>query len=85
MNEILSKIMACFVFALSARLALGERKPKAATELKPMVTASDTMVEDKLRTLFSRERIEAIKRRELRGYKRKQDKKWRNWLEAVSR
>ena len=77
--------MALSVIALSARLALGERKPKAATDLKPMVTASGDAVEAKLLALFPKGRIEAIKRRELRGYRRKQDKKWRNWLEAVSR
>lgn len=85
MNELLSKLIAFCVFALSARMALGERRQKAATDLKPMVMASDAIVNDKLRALFSRERIEAIKRKEMRRFKQAQDKKWRNWLEAVSR
>lgn len=85
MNELLSKLTAFCVLALSARLALGEHRQKAATDLKPMVMASDAIVNDKLRALFSRERIEAIKRKEMRRFKQAQDKKWRNWLEAVSR
>jgi len=35
--------------------------------------------------MFPPERIEAIKRRELRRFKQAQDKKWQNWLESVSK
>lgn len=34
---------------------------------------------------FSAKRIKEIKRKELRRYKAAQDKKWENWLEAVSK
>ena len=34
---------------------------------------------------FPPERIEQIKKKELRRYKLAQDKKWQNWLENVSR
>ena len=35
--------------------------------------------------LFPPERIEEIKKRELKRFKEAQDRKWRNWLESVSR
>ena len=38
-----------------------------------------------LAEMFPPERIEQIKRRELRRFKAAQDKKWQNWLEKVSR
>jgi len=38
-----------------------------------------------LQAMFPPERIEAIKRRELRRFKQAQDKKWQNWLESVSK
>jgi hypothetical protein len=41
--------------------------------------------EAELAKMFPPERIEQIKKKELRRYKVAQDKKWRNWLEAVSR
>ena len=34
---------------------------------------------------LSPEKIEEIKRRELRRYQEAQDKKWRNWAKAMSR
>jgi len=38
-----------------------------------------------LQAMFPPERIEAIKRRELRRFKQAQDEKWQNWLESVSK
>jgi hypothetical protein len=38
-----------------------------------------------LAEVFPPERIAEIKRRELRQFKEAQDKKWRNWIESVSR
>jgi len=34
---------------------------------------------------LSDEKLNEIKRRELRRFKDAQDKKWRNWIESVSR
>jgi hypothetical protein len=41
--------------------------------------------EGSLAQTFPPEKIEEIKKRELRRFKMAQDKKWRNWLESVSR
>ena len=41
--------------------------------------------EGKLSALFPPEKIEAIKKEELRRFRMAQDKKWRNWLKAVLR
>ena len=41
--------------------------------------------ERELADMLPAERIEEIKKRELKGFKEAQDKKWRNWLESVSR
>ena len=38
-----------------------------------------------LAQVFPPERIEKIKKRELARFKNAQDKKWRNWLESVSK
>jgi len=38
-----------------------------------------------LAEVFPPERIAEIKRRELRRFEKAQDKKWKNWLESVSR
>ena len=35
--------------------------------------------------VFSPERIEGIKKRELKRFREAQDKKWRHWLDSVSR
>lgn len=34
---------------------------------------------------FPAEKVSEIKRRELRRFRDAQDKKWRNWIESVSR
>ena len=46
---------------------------------------SEKKHEADLAKMFPPERIEQIKRRELRRYKAAQDKKWQNWMEKVSR
>jgi hypothetical protein len=38
-----------------------------------------------LAEVFPPERIAEIKKRELRRFEEAQDKKWRNWIESVSR
>ena len=38
-----------------------------------------------LTKMFPPEKIETIKRRERRRFRETQDKKWRNWLNSVSR
>lgn len=35
--------------------------------------------------MFPSDRIEEIKKRELRRFEEAQDKKWKNWLESVSK
>ena len=42
-------------------------------------------INPKLLRLFSPQRLERIKAKELRKYKAAQDKKWQNYLEAVSK
>ena len=42
-------------------------------------------VNPKLREMFPPERVERIKKKELRRFREAQDKKWRNWLEEVSK
>lgn len=42
-------------------------------------------VQRRLEELFPPERIEAIKKKELRRYRQAQDKKWRNWIKSVSK
>ena len=39
----------------------------------------------RLNTMFSPERLKKIKNKELRRFKRSQNKKWENWLNAVSK
>ena len=46
---------------------------------------SEEKQEADLARMFPPERIEQIKRRELRRFKAAQDKKWQSWLEQVSR
>lgn len=46
---------------------------------------SEKAHEVELAKRFPPERIEAIKKEELRRFKEAQDKKWKNWLEAVSK
>lgn len=41
--------------------------------------------ERSLAETFPPDKIEEIKKRELRRFKMAQDRKWRNWLESVSR
>jgi hypothetical protein len=41
--------------------------------------------DNNLAEVFPPERIAEIKKRELSRFKRAQDKKWKNWLESVSR
>lgn len=41
--------------------------------------------ERELAEMFPLERIEEIKKRELRRFKNAQGKKWRNWLESMSK
>ena len=45
----------------------------------------DPSDETELAALFPPERIERIKREELRRFKAAQDKKWKRWFESVSR
>ena len=47
--------------------------------------ASEKKHEVELARMFPPERIEQIKKKELRRYQAAQDEKWRRWLEAVSK
>lgn len=42
-------------------------------------------INPELLKMFPPERMEKIKRRELRRYKQAQEKKWKNWMESVSK
>jgi len=42
-------------------------------------------INPELLRMFPPERIERIKKKELRKYKNAQDKKWRNYLDSVSK
>ena len=46
---------------------------------------SEKKHEVELARMFPPERIEQIKKKELRRYQAAQDEKWRRWLEAVSK
>ena len=58
-------------------------KPEGENKLEEFMAKRKHEVE--LARMFPKERIEEIKRKELRRYKAAQDKKWENWLEAVSK
>ncbi len=51
----------------------------------PSPAATEEAVSPELAKAFPRPRIEAIKRKELRCFQEAQDKKWRRWMEAMSR
>jgi hypothetical protein len=45
----------------------------------------ESAISPKLKEMFPPERMERIKKQELRRYKLAQKKKWDNWLESVSK
>jgi len=62
-------------------------KPKKRDELEEFMVRLQGLGQKKkvgLEKMFEPERIEQIKKRELSHYKLAQEKKWRNWLDAVS-
>jgi predicted anti-sigma-YlaC factor YlaD len=64
------------------------REPDEGRGLEEFIArlkGSEKKHEVELAQMFPPERIEAIKRKELRRYKAAQDKKWENWLEGVSK
>lgn len=48
-------------------------------------STSQTPPSNSLTDIFPPEKIEEIKKRELRRFKASQDKKWRRWLDSVLR
>ena len=54
-------------------------------QLVQRLKGSSVPQERKVAEVFPPERIEEIKKRELKRFRETQDKKWRNWLESVSR
>jgi len=54
-------------------------------QLVQRLRGSSVPQERKVAEVFAPERIEEIKKRELKRFRETQDKKWRNWLESVSR
>ena len=98
MNELLSRLMVLFVVAMCARMALAEQqaagsrgRAEAARQAHNLEvvgsnpTPATSKVEEKLRELLPPGRLGVIKRKELRRFRQAQDRKWSNWLEAVSR
>ena len=61
--------------------AVHEERPGAQLPLAPSTVETCSTAGGEL----SPEKIEEIKRRELRRYREAQDKKWRNWAKAMSR
>lgn len=57
-------------------------KPKEVEQKQPSPT---TEINPGLLKMFPKERIERIMKKEARRYKAALEKKWRKWLEAVSR
>lgn len=62
-------------------------KPKNVTQGQPNVSGEVTEPEinPELLRMFPPERLERIKKKELRKYKAAQGKKWRNYMESVSK
>jgi len=54
-------------------------------ELIHKLRGSPVSQERDLAKMFPPEKIEEIKSRELKRFKKAQDKKWSNWLDAASR
>jgi len=57
----------------------------ALEELIRKLGQDDRKRQAEVARMFPEERIERIKKKELRRFKEAQGKKWRNWLEGVSR
>jgi hypothetical protein len=57
----------------------------ALEELIIKLRGSEPNHEAGVAKVFPPERIERIKKKELRRFRETQDKKWQNWLEGVSR
>jgi hypothetical protein len=57
----------------------------ALEDLIRKLAQADRKREAELDRMFPTERIERIKKKELRRFREAQDKKWQNWLEGVSR
>jgi len=86
MNELVARLTLFFVLLMSARVAVMEPETKAQprTFIRPKAPVGEPRVLPQLQQLFPPDKIERIKNKELRRYKLAQDKKWANWLEAVS-
>ena len=87
MNELVARLTLFFVVLMSARIAVMEPETKALprTFIRPKLPVGDSLILPQLQQLFPPDKIEGIKNKELRRYKLAQDKKWANWMEAVSR
>jgi len=59
--------------------------PQEGNELERFVARLRNSDEVSLAKMFPAERIEQIKKKELRRYKARQNERWENWLKAVSR
>ena len=72
----------------SPKVEISPRVNPGGSELEEFIArlkGSGKKHEVELVSMFPSERIEQIKKRELRHYKAAQDKKWENWLEGVSK
>jgi hypothetical protein len=98
LNQIVS--LAALAVMTKAAYSLGEvyspgdisrehpKEPDEGSGLEEFIArlkGSEKKHEIELARMFPPERIEQIKKKELRRYKATQDKKWENWLEGVSK
>lgn len=63
-------------------------KPKEVTQGRPKSLNNEVVGPDispELLRMFPPERLQKIKAKELRKYKAAQNKKWRNYLESISK
>ena len=61
-------------------------KPEGVVQGEPDISREDNPeIDPKLLAMFPPKRLAGIMKRELRRYQQAQTKKWKKWLEAVSR
>lgn len=62
-----------------------DTEPKEQTIIPRNILEEQPEINPELLKMFPPERLERIKKKELRKYKASQGKKWRNYLESVSK
>lgn len=65
-------------------------KPKDKTQEQPDISSGNSIeinsnINPGLLKMFPKERLDRIKKKELRKYESSQEKKWSKWLESVSK